>query len=181
MDSKKKKNIIELTRMNVQQFRDMPKMPLCVVADNVRSKNNVGSILRTSDGFALSEVLLCGITPAPPDADIHKTALGAEDSILWSKHPDTIDALNLLKQNGYKLLCLEQTHNSVKLDNFIPDSDCKYALVIGNEVEGVNQHVVDMCDTVLEIPQYGTKHSLNVSVSTGIAIWHIVSKMKIES
>jgi len=177
MDSRKK-NIVELTRMNLQQFQQMQKLPLTVVTDNVRSKNNIGSVFRTADCFALQQVVLCGISPTPPDPDIHKTALGAEDSMAWIHRPDTIAAMLELKRSGYKLLCLEQTHNSVQLDAFVPQQGVCYALVIGNEVEGVSQQVVDLCDTVLEIPQFGTKHSLNVAVSTGIALWHISSAIR---
>lgn len=147
-------------------------MKLTVVLDNVRSLNNIGSIFRTSDAFAVESIVLCGISATPPSPEIHKTALGAEDSVAWIYSPDTVSALSRLKDDGYQLCCLEQVKDSVCLQDFKPEPECRYALVVGHEVNGVDPTVVDFCDVCLEIPQLGTKHSLNVAVSTGVALWH---------
>lgn len=175
---RRKKNIIELTRIGVEDYRRRGKLPLKVALDNVRSLNNVGSVLRTSDAFLVDELLLCGITGTPPNPEIHKTALGAEDSVAWSHHGDTVEVLRGLQRQGWKVCALEQTHNSVLLNEFVPQSDGRYIIVAGNEIHGVDQRVVDMADVVLEIPQYGTKHSLNVSVSTALAIWHFFTALR---
>lgn len=170
---RKKKNIIELTRMTASQALHEEKLPIALALDNVRSLNNVGAMLRTADAFALESVTMCGITGTPPSPEIAKTALGAEESVKWSHVPDTLEFIRERQRNGWKICCLEQTHNSLSLDEFKPSTDEKYLLVVGNEVQGVQQEIVDAADIILEIPQRGAKHSLNVSVSAGIALWHI--------
>lgn len=174
-NGRSKKTIAEMGRDNIETFRTKKKLPLAVILDNIRSQNNVGSIFRTSDAFCVSRVALCGITGQPPSAEIHKTALGAEDAVDWKYYPDTLSALQSLREDGYTIVCLEQVHNSVSLERFVPDKKNKYAIVVGNEVHGVEQAVVDASDLCLEIPQAGTKHSLNVSVSAAIALWHFFS------
>lgn len=169
---RRKKNILELTRIGLDDYRRSGKIAVKVALDNVRSLNNVGSLLRTSDAFLIDELLLCGITGTPPNPEIHKTALGAEDSVAWRHCPDTLEEMQRLKADGWRICVLEQTHNSVSLPEFEPEKSGKYVIVAGNEVHGVAQEVVDMADVVIEIPQYGTKHSLNVAVSSAIAIWH---------
>lgn len=169
----KKLRITELGRCSAEEFRVKPKQPFVVVLDQVRSLHNVGSAFRTGDAFAIEHMALCGITGTPPNAEIHKTALGAEDVVSWSYHPDTLSYVRELKQQGYCLLAVEQTQNSTRLPDFQPKPDQKYVLIFGNEVKGVQQAVIDLCDHCLEIPQHGTKHSLNVSVSIGIVLWHL--------
>lgn len=168
----KKKTIWDLNRLTVEQFRQSEKIPLTVVLDNVRSLNNIGSIFRTCDAFAVERIFLCGITATPPSPEIHKTALGAENSVKWEYFPDTAMAVSRLHDEGYTVCALEQVHDSVSLENFPVDCNTRYAVIAGNEVDGVMQSVVDQADYCLEIPQFGTKHSLNVSVSTALAIWH---------
>ena len=167
-----KKTIWDLARPSIAEYKQQRKMPLTVVLDNVRSLNNIGSLFRTSDGFGVERILLCGISHTPPSPEIHKTALGAEDSVDWAYYEKTADALAALKADGYRLCCLEQVQGSVMLQDFRPAPGAKYALILGNEVDGVDQAVVDACDICLEIPQVGTKHSLNVTISAAIAIWH---------
>ena len=162
--------------MSVAEFRDSEKQPLVVVLDHVRSLYNVGSVFRSSDAFRIKGVLLCGITAQPPHPEIHKTALGAEESVDWRYFEQTEDAVGWLKDQGYIVLAIEQCEGSTMLQNFQRLPDRKYAVVLGNEVKGVQQQVVDMCDGCLEIPQYGTKHSLNVSVAAGIVLWHLSEK-----
>ncbi len=174
---KTKKNIIELTRIAIDDYKTTPKIKLKIVVDNVRSLNNIGSIFRTSDAFLVDEIILCGISGTPPNPDIHKTALGAEESVKWSYHKSTLDAVKCLKETGFTICSLEQAHNSVSLNEFVPAAEHQYALVVGNEVNGVEQSVVDISDFVIEIPQCGTKHSLNVAVSAGIAIWHFFNAL----
>mgnify|MGYP004443600545 FL=1 len=171
----KKKTILDLNRPSVEEFRQGDKTPLVLVLDNVRSLNNIGSMFRTSDAFALQQIVLCGITACPPSAEIHKTALGAEESMDWKWHENTLDALAELRDEGFTLCCLEQVEGSVQLQDFAVEPGKRYAVVVGHEVFGVSQEVVDMCDICLEIPQRGTKHSLNVAVSAGIALWHFFS------
>lgn len=173
----KKKTIWDMGRMSAAQFHTAPKLPLTVVLDNVRSLNNIGSIFRTCDAFAVERLVLCGISQTPPSAEIHKTALGAEDSVDWQYYPTTMQAVEALRAEGYTVCCLEQVMGSVSLDEFVPRAGVRYAFVAGHEVEGVAQDVVDACDLCLEIPQSGTKHSLNVAVSTGIAVWHFYSHL----
>ena len=166
-----KLKITEMNRLTLEQFKEQKKTPLIVVLDNVRSLHNVGSVFRTSDAFLLEAVYLCGITSTPPHAEIHKTALGAEDSVDWKYFEDTCEAVKELKKDGYIVFAIEQAKESVMLPNFRVEKDKKYAFILGNEVKGVQQSVVDMCDGCIEIPQFGTKHSLNVSVTGGIVIW----------
>ncbi len=175
MNNRKLLNI-ELGRVSAEEYRNLPDSGIVVVLDNIRSAHNVGSAFRSSDSFKVDKVFLCGICAVPPSAEIHKSALGAENSVEWEHFDDTADAVRRLKQDGYVVVSVEQTENSVKLDEFVPDPDARYALVFGNEVAGVGQDVVDASAFSLEIPQYGTKHSLNVSVSVGIVLWHIVSR-----
>ncbi|MCM1006034.1 MAG: TrmH family RNA methyltransferase [Prevotella sp.] len=175
---RKKKNILELTRMEAHQWHDAAKLPLRVLLDDVRSLNNVGSILRTSDAFMVDEVVMCGITGTPPHPEIHKTALGAEDSVRWRHADSCLAEVKRLQAVGWKVCVLEQTHNSILLNDFTPQTDEKYAIVCGNEVHGVDQPVVDTADIVIEIPQCGAKHSLNVSVSTGIMLWTLFSALR---
>lgn len=173
----RKLRTIEMMRLSVEEFRQASKMPLTVVLDDVRSMHNVGSVLRTADAFRVEAVWLCGITPAPPAAEIHKTALGAEDSVAWRRFDSAAEAVALLHANGRNVFALEQAEGSISLHDFAPAAGTGYALVLGNEVKGVAQEVVDLCDGCLEIPQYGTKHSLNVSVAAGIAIHHFASRL----
>ncbi len=163
---------IELGRVSVQEYRRLPETGLVLVLDNIRSAHNVGSAFRTADSFKADKVWLCGICAVPPSAEIHKSALGAEDSVEWEYVPDTMEAIRRLKEEGYSVVCAEQTVKSVMLNKFQPEEGHKYAVVFGNEVAGVRQDVVDSADFCLEIPQYGTKHSLNVSVSIGVILWH---------
>ncbi len=163
---------IELDRVSVEEYKELPETGLVVVLDNIRSAHNVGSAFRTSDSFKIDKVWLCGICAVPPSAEIHKSALGAEDSVAWEHVDDTLEAVRRLKAGGYTVVCAEQTVGSVMLDKFRPEPGAKYAVVFGNEVAGVRQDVVDEADFCLEIPQFGTKHSLNVSVSVGVILWH---------
>lgn len=167
-----KKTIFDLNRVDVARFRRQEKMHLTVVLDNVRSLNNIGSIFRTCDAFAVERLALCGISACPPSPEIHKTALGAEESVEWSYFPTTEQCIEILQRDGYTICCLEQVKGSIMLQDFKPQPGRRYALILGHEVDGVDQNVVNQCDICLEIPQKGTKHSLNVSVSGGIAIWH---------
>ena len=173
----KKKTIWEMGRLTADEFRAAPKIPLVVVLDNVRSLNNIVSIFRTCDAFAVKELCLCVISQTPPSPEIHKTALGAEDTVAWRYFADTIECVNQLKAEGYTVCCLEQVNGSISLDEFHPAPSGKYAFVAGHEVNGVAQEVVDACDLCLEIPQAGTKHSLNVAVSTAITIWHFFTHL----
>lgn len=170
-----KKNIFELTNCSLRQYKEREKLPLCVLLDNVRSMYNVGAIFRTADAFLIREVILAGISGCPPHPEISKTALGAEESVEWRHVEDSFAEVMRLHEEGWKICVLEQTHNSVPLQEFSPTDDNKYLLVVGNEVNGVDQRIVDIADIVLEIPQAGVKHSLNVSVSAGIALWQFVS------
>jgi len=167
----RKLKVTELNRISVEEFKEADKLPLVVVLDNVRSQYNVGSVFRTSDAFRVACIYLCGISATPPHQEIHKTALGAEDTVDWVYYKDTKEAVLKLKEDGYILLSIEQVEGSVKLQNLQLDKTKKYAVILGNEVKGVQQEVVDMCDGCIEIPQFGTKHSLNVSVTAGIIIW----------
>lgn len=173
----RKLKITEMNRISVEQFHDAAKLPLVVVLDNVRSLYNVGSVFRTSDAFRVSEIILCGITATPPHTEIHKTALGAEESVKWRYYKNTVDAVKQLRDEGYRLLSIEQCENSTMLQDFYPDTSVPYAVIFGNEVKGVQQEVVDACDGCLEIPQFGTKHSMNVSVTAGIVIWHFARQL----
>lgn len=173
----RKLKVTEMQRISVEEFQSSSKLPLVVVLDHVRSLYNVGSVFRTADAFRLSGVYLCGITACPPHPEIHKTALGAEDSVMWKYFERTEDALEALRQEGYTLLAVEQCEGSTMIQHFEPERDKKYAVVLGNEVKGVQQQVVDSCDGCLEIPQFGTKHSMNVSVTAGIVMWHFAQSV----
>ena len=163
---------IELGRVSATEYKELPESGIVIVLDNVRSAHNVGSAFRTADSFKADKVWLCGICAVPPSADIHKSALGAEDSVAWEHVADTMEAVRRLKEDGYQIVSVEQTVKSVMLDTFRPEKGQKYALVFGNEVSGVGQDVVDASDFSLEVPQFGTKHSLNVSVTVGVILWH---------
>lgn len=175
----RKLSITELNRIDKEEFKKVEKLPLIVVLDNVRSLHNVGSVFRTSDAFRVESIYLCGITAVPPQPEIHKTALGAEETVEWKYFEHTQDAVHELKNDGVEVLAIEQVEGSIMLQDFIPESNKKYAIIFGNEVKGVQQEVVNMCDNCIEIPQFGTKHSLNVSVTAGILIWEFASKMKL--
>jgi len=168
----------ELGRPDAEEFRNKEKIPVVVVLDNIRSSHNTGSVFRTSDALLVEKIYLCGITATPPDKEIRKTALGAENSVAWAYYPDTLEAVAALKAQGYTVVAVEQVEKSISLKEYLPTSGSKLALVFGNEVKGVQQEVVDQCDLALEIPQFGTKHSFNVSVSVGIVLWDIFSKIR---
>ncbi|MCD7971754.1 MAG: RNA methyltransferase [Candidatus Azobacteroides sp.] len=174
----KKLKITELNRLSVEEFKSVPKIPLVVVLDNVRSLNNIGSVFRTSDAFLVRAIYLCGISSTPPNAEIHKTALGAEFSVDWKYFEHTLDAIEALKKEDYYIFSIEQADKSLSLDELIVNKSKKYAVVLGNEVKGVGQEVVDVSDNCIEIPQYGTKHSLNVSIAAGIVIWEFFQKLR---
>lgn len=167
----------ELGRLEIEDFKKSEKNPFVVVLDNVRSMNNVGSVFRTSDAFLCEKIYLCGITPKPPHRDIQKTALGATESVEWIYCENTSEIILNLKNEGYTIVSVEQVVNATMLNKFIPVKKQKYAFVFGHEVTGVSQEVVDLSDTCVEIPQFGTKHSLNISVSTGVVLWDFVSKI----
>lgn len=173
----KKLKITEMNRLTPDEFKSSSKLPLVVVLDNVRSLHNVGSVFRTGDAFLIEAVYLCGITSTPPHAEIHKTALGAENTVNWTYFEDTRVAVNQLKRDGYTVFAIEQAFGSTFLTNLELDRPPKYAVILGNEVNGVQQSVVDLCDGCIEIPQFGTKHSLNVSVTGGIVIWEFFKLM----
>jgi len=174
---KKLKNS-ELNRLNIDSYKNAEKNPIVLVLDNIRSLNNIGSIFRTADAFRIKAIYLCGITAQPPHREIHKTALGATDSVNWKYFKTTIEAVEELKNDGCKIISLEQADESIMLNDFSPKSDTSYAIVLGNEVKGVEQNIIDLSDYCVEIPQFGTKHSFNVTVSNGIMIWDILLKMK---
>ena len=167
---------IEMQRLSVDEFHDAAKLPLVVVLDDVRSLHNVGSVFRSGDAFRIEAVYLCGITATPPHPEIHKTALGGEDSVAWRYFESATDAVKELQANGYYVYSIEQVEGSTKLQNLHLDTDRRYAVVFGNEVKGVHQEVVDIADGCLEIPQFGTKHSLNVSVTAGIVVWEVAKQ-----
>jgi len=168
----------ELDRLSVEEYKEIEKTPITVILDNIRSCNNIGSVFRTSDALLIEKVMLCGITATPPNTEIHKTALDAEKSVPWEYFENTEDAVNQLKENGYSVFAVEQVENSVMLPDFAPEKGKKYALIFGNEVKGVQQSVVNLCDGAIEIPQYGSKHSFNISVSAGIVLWDLVYKIR---
>lgn len=173
----KKLTILEMGRMNAEEFKQSQKMPLIVVLDDVRSMYNVGSVFRTSDAFRVEAIYLCGITACPPHAEIHKTALGAEDTVEWKHFDNTMDAVESLKTDGYYIFSIEQCEGSTMLQTMQIEPGKKYAVILGNEVKGVKQEVVDASDGCLEIPQFGTKHSLNVSTTAGMVIWEFAKQM----
>ncbi len=172
-----KKSILDLERLSTEQYKEIDKLSFVVVLDNIRSLNNIGSVFRTSDAFLVEKIYLCGITATPPHPDIHKTALGAEDSVEWVYFNNTIDAVEKLQSDGYIVYAIEQVKDSFSLQNMVLKSNEKYALVLGNEVKGVQQEVVDKCNGYIEIPQFGTKHSLNVSVTAGLVIWDFFKQL----
>lgn len=174
----RKLKVTEMGRMSVDEFHASDKLPLVVVLDNVRSLYNVGSIFRTGDAFRITAIYLCGITATPPHPEIHKTALGAEDSVSWHFCKDTMEAVERLRNEGYTLLAIEQCEGSTMIQDFKALPGKKYAVVLGNEVKGVQQQVVDACDNCIEIPQYGTKHSMNVSVTAGIVIYTMSERIR---
>jgi 23S rRNA (guanosine2251-2'-O)-methyltransferase len=168
----------ELERLSVESFKSVKKTPLIIILDNIRSLNNIGSVFRTSDAFLIEKIYLCGITATPPNKDIHKTALGSTETVDWEYVENTLDVVETLKAENVKICSIEQAENATMLNDFIPEHNTTYALIFGNEVKGVAQKVVSASDFVIEIPQYGTKHSLNISVSAGVVIWDIFSKIK---
>ncbi|MCQ2067805.1 MAG: TrmH family RNA methyltransferase [Bacteroidaceae bacterium] len=176
----RKLNVTELGRIDVEQFKKSKKLPLTIILDDVRSLYNVGSVFRTSDAFRVERIVLCGITATPENSlvEIHKTALGAEESVEWSYSQNCISVVKELNEIGYITVAVEQVEGSIKLDNLVVEKERRYALVLGNEVKGIKQDVVDICKCSLEIPQYGTKHSLNVSVSAGLVIWEFARQLK---
>ncbi len=174
----RKLKVDELNRITVDEFKEVDKLPLVVVLDDIRSLYNVGSVFRTSDAFRVSAIYLCGITAVPPSAEIHKTALGSEFSVKWKYFKSAVDAVDELRKNGYLVYSVEQVEDSIPFDSFQPDVNKKYAVVMGNEVKGVQQEVVNHSDGCLELPQFGTKHSLNVSVTAGIVIWEMFLRLK---
>lgn len=168
----------ELGRKTPEMFRESDKFPLILVLDNIRSMMNTGSVFRTADAFLLEGIYLCGITATPPHREIRKTALGATESVAWQYFDETTDAITLLKEKGYAVYALEQVENSIDLFHFSPDTGKKYAFVFGNEVKGVDQKVLERCDGCIEIPQFGTKHSLNVAVTAGMVVWDLFCKIR---
>ena len=168
----------ELGRISVDEFKQTKKTPIIVVLDNIRSLNNIGSVFRTSDAFLIEKIYLCGITATPPNKEIHKTALGATESVDWEHVEDTVELIQKLKDSKIKVLSIEQADNSTMLDKFTVEKNQKYAVVFGNEVKGVQQNVVSDSDNCIEIPQLGTKHSLNISVSCGVVLWDLFTKLK---
>ncbi|MEM5540638.1 RNA methyltransferase [Olleya sp. AS48] len=168
----------ELDRLSVNDFKSAEKTPIIIVLDNIRSLNNIGSVFRTSDAFLVEKIYLCGITATPPHKDIHKTALGSTDTVAWEHIENTLDLVEKLKSENITICAIEQAENATMLDDFKVETNKKYALVFGNEVKGVAQDVVNASDVVIEIPQFGTKHSLNISVSCGVVTWDIFSKLK---
>ncbi len=176
----RKLKVTEMGRLSVQEYRHAEKIPLVVVLDNVRSMYNVGSVFRTSDAYRVERIVLCGITACPPHVEIHKTALGAEDSVAWQFYPSTLQAIDALKSEGYHVWAVEQAQGSTTLDSIVEEMkpDTRYAVVLGNEVKGVDQTVVDNCAGCIELPQFGTKHSLNVSVTAGIVIWEFAKTLR---
>ncbi|MAZ92908.1 MAG: RNA methyltransferase [Lentimicrobiaceae bacterium] len=174
----KKLEMEELNRLSVDEFKHAKKFPIVVILDNIRSLSNVGSVFRTSDAFRIESVYLCGITATPPHREIHKTALSATESVDWKYFKTTIEAVNFLKNDGYKIISVEQVENSTKLHDLQVDKNCNCALIFGNEVKGVDNDIIAISDCCVEIPQWGTKHSLNISVSVGIVLWDMVLKLK---
>jgi tRNA G18 (ribose-2'-O)-methylase SpoU len=169
----------ELGRIEVEEFKKVAKIPLLIILDNIRSLNNIGSVFRTSDAFLIEKIFLCGITAKPPHKEIHKTALGATESVDWEYVEDTFTLVQKLKEKKVKIASIEQAENSMMLQDFIPKKNQKYAIIFGNEVKGVQQKVVSASDYCVEIPQFGTKHSLNISVSCGVVVWDLFKKMKL--
>ena len=167
----------ELDRLNVDEFKSAEKTPLIIILDNIRSLNNIGSVFRTSDAFLIQKIYLCGITATPPHNDIRKTALGSTESVDWEYAQNTLDLVKQLQYDGVKVISIEQAENAIMLNVFQPEHEQTYAIIFGNEVKGVTQEVVDASDIVIEIPQFGTKHSLNIAVSCGVVTWDLFNKM----
>ncbi len=168
----------ELDRISIDEFKAHKKTPIVVILDNIRSLNNIGSVFRTSDAFLIDSIYLCGITATPPNKDIHKTALGATDSVDWEYFKTTEEAVEKAKRSGCKVLSIEQVEGSISLENFTPENNQAYAIIFGHEVKGVQQSIIDISDACIEIPQYGTKHSLNISVSAGVVLWELFKKLR---
>jgi len=166
----------ELNRISIDEFKQVDKTPIIIILDNIRSLNNIGSVFRTADAFLIEAVYLCGITAKPPHREIQKTALGATESVSWTHYDTTNEAIQNLKEKGYKIAAIEQAENSIMLNNYSVSNNEKIAIIFGNEVKGVEQDAIDLSDVVIEIPQYGTKHSLNISVSAGVVIWDLANK-----
>jgi 23S rRNA (guanosine2251-2'-O)-methyltransferase len=171
-----KKTMSELERLTPGEFKERQKLPIVIILDEVRSMHNVGSVFRSADAFLIEGICLCGFTPQPPHRDIQKTALGATETVAWTHYPSTLDAVQQYKSKGYTLIAVEQVHNSIPLHQFSLDPTKRYALVFGNEVNGVDEVLLTHCDSALEIPQLGTKHSLNISVSAGVVLWEMVKQ-----
>ncbi|MCD4773586.1 MAG: RNA methyltransferase, partial [Bacteroidales bacterium] len=167
----------ELGRISIEEFKKTKKTPVTIILDNIRSLNNIGSVFRTADAFLIEEIHLCGITAIPPNKDIQKTALGATESVSWKYFEDTFDSISYLKNNSYSIIAIEQADDSIYLDKFYPEKGKKLAIIFGHEVKGIDKKIMNMVDTCIEIPQFGTKHSINISVCTGIVIWDIFSKL----
>lgn len=176
----KKLKLDELNRPGLEEFKKQKKLPVTVILDNVRSMHNVGSVFRTSDGFAVERIFLCGITGQPPHREIEKTALGATQSIDWKYFSETAESIRLLKEEGYTIIAVEQAENSTMLNTFQPSNDTKYALIFGNEVNGVSEDAMSLIDACIEIPQFGTKHSFNIVVSAGIVLWDFFAKLDVK-
>lgn len=174
----KKRSLSELNRDQVDDYKQKAKIPLVIVLDNIRSMSNIGSVFRTSDAFLIEEIHLCGITSSPPHKEIHKTALGATETVKWKYYKNTLDSVKDLKENNFTIIAVEQARNSTLLHEFRPDDKEKLAFIFGNEVKGVDQKIINESDKCLEIPQFGTKHSLNISISVGIVIWDVFQKLK---
>lgn len=175
----RKLKLDELNRVDIQEFKEQEKLPVVVVLDNVRSMHNVGSVFRTADGFSIEKVVLCGITAQPPHREIEKTALGATQSVDWIHFADTLVAIDTLRGLGYQIIAIEQAENSTMLNTFKPDPTQKYALIFGNEVNGVSDEAMQKIDNCIEIPQFGTKHSFNIVISAGIVLWDFFAKLKL--
>lgn len=175
----KKRSILEMNRLSKNEFKIVEKIPVIVVLDNIRSLHNIGSVFRTADAFLIEKIILCGVSCPPPHPELHKTALGAEDTVDWVYMENTLDAVLELKKQSYFVYAIEQAHGSVSLNDLKVDPMNKYALILGNEVKGVQQTVVDVCDACLEIPQHGSKHSLNVSVASGIVLWSFFKMLRL--
>jgi 23S rRNA (guanosine2251-2'-O)-methyltransferase len=175
----RKLKLDELNRVDIKEFKEQEKLPVVVVLDNVRSMHNVGSVFRTADGFSVEKVVLCGITAQPPHREIEKTALGATQSVDWIHFDDTLTAINQLRNDGYQIIAIEQAQDSTMLNTFKPDQKAKYALIFGNEVNGVSDEAMHMIDECIEIPQFGTKHSFNIVISAGIVLWDFFAKLRL--
>lgn len=167
----------ELERKNIDEFKQAQKTPIIIILDDIRSLHNIGSVFRTSDAFLIEKIYLCGITATPPNKEIHKTALGATDTVAWEYQKEVLKVIEQLKADNFSVFAIEQVENSVMLNDFEVEKGKKYALIFGNEVKGVSQQAIEKCDGVIEIPQLGTKHSLNISVSTGIVVWDLFTKL----